>query len=212
MSSLFTFTYTHATHYAKRAQRLPRRVVPPGFVEPPFPPPQIDAAPANALTFVGKGRGGRDKRCPREFVGRPPANGALPVTNINSAWSDDEWARVARERRTSAFLTYHQRCGDARAPLESFRLSQILSFGGLVVAENSDTEDVALFEDIIRVEKKFYGDWSKETRQLLADGDALAAYKRRAFDLYRQRFAPEALLRRVDAWNERGAPDGWQDS
>ena len=70
----------------------------------------------------------------------------------------------------------------------------------------------ALFEDIIRVEKKFYGDWSKETRQLLADGDALAAYKRRAFDLYRQRFAPEALLRRVDAWNERGAPDDWQDS
>ena len=66
-------------------------------------------------------------------------------------------------------------------------------------------------EDIIRVEKKFYGDWSPETRQLLADGDALAAYKRRAFDLYRRRFAPEALLRRVDAWNERGAPDGWQD-
>ena len=65
---------------------------------------------------------------------------------------------------------------------------------------------------VIRVEKKFYGDWSKETRQLLADGDALAAYKRRAFDLYRQRFAPEALLRRVDAWNERGAPDDWQDS
>ena len=108
--------------------------------------------------------------------------------------------------------TYHQRCGDAKAPLESFRLSQILSFGGLVVAEDSDGEDVALFEDIIRVEKKFYGDWSKETRQLLADGDALAAYKRRAFDLYRQRFAPEALLRRVDAWNERGAPDDWQDS
>ena len=48
--------------------------------------------------------------------------------------------------------------------------------------------------------------WAKETRQLLADGDALAAYKRRAFDLYRQRFAPEALLRRVDAWNARGAP------
>jgi hypothetical protein len=63
----------------------------------------------------------------------------------------------------------------------------------------------------VRVEKKFYGDWSPETRHLLADGGALAAYKRRAFDLYRQRFAPEALLRRVDAWNERGAPDGWQD-
>ena len=88
----------------------------------------------------------------------------------------------------------------------------ILRTGGLVVAEDSDGEDVALFEDIIRVEKKFYGDWSKETRQLLADGDALAAYKRRAFDLYRQRFAPEALLRRVDAWNERGAPDDWQDT
>ena len=60
------------------------------------------------------------------------------------------------------------------------------------------------------VERKFYGDWSPETRQLLADGDALAAYKRRAFDLYRRRFAPEALLRRVDAWTERGAPDDWQ--
>ena len=117
----------------------------------------------------------------------------------------------AWKRRASAFLTYHQRCGDAKAPLESFRLSQILSFGGFVVAEASDADDLALFEDIIRVEKKFYGDWSPETRQLLADGDALAAYKRRAFDLYRRRFAPEALLRRVDAWNERGAPDGWQD-
>ena len=91
-------------------------------------------------------------------------------------------------------------------------MSQILSFGGLVVAEDSDAEDVSLFEDIIRVEKKFYRDWSPETRQLLADGGALAAYKRRAFDLYRRRFAPEALLRRVDAWNERGAPDGWQDT
>ena len=135
-----------------------------------------------------------------------------PTARRSSPSTDDEWARVARERQTSAFLTYHQRCGDARAPLESFRLSQILSFGGLVIAEDSDAKDLVLFEDIIRVEKKFYGDWSKETRQLLADGDALAAYKRRAFDLYRQRFAPEALLRRVDAWNERGAPDGWQDS
>ena len=81
-----------------------------------------------------------------------------------------------------------------------------------MVAEDSDADDVALFADIVRVEKKFYGAWSRETRELLADGDALAAYKRRAFDLYRQRFAPEALLRRVDAWNERGAPDGWQDS
>ena len=107
--------------------------------------------------------------------------------------------------------TYHQRCGDARAPLESFRLSQILSFGGLVVAEASDADDAALFADIVRVEKKFYGDWSPETRKLLADGDALAAYKRRAFDLYRRRFAPEALLRSVDAWNERGAPGDWQD-
>ena len=97
---------------------------------------------------------------------------------------------VAVERRTSAFLT---RCQRRRREGATFRLSQILSFGGLVVAEDSDGEDVALFEDIIRVEKNSTGDWSKETRQLLADGDALAAYKRRAFDLYRQRFAPEAL-------------------
>ena len=116
--------------------------------------------------------------------------------------------------RLSSYISstpHETRRRDARAPLESFRLSQILSFGGFVVAENSDADDVALFEGIIRVEKKFYGDWSPETRQLLADGDALAAYKRRAFDLYRRRFAPEALLRRVDAWNERGAPDDWQD-
>ena len=80
-----------------------------------------------------------------------------------------------------------------------------------MVAEASDTDDAALFEDIVIVEREFYGAWSPETRELLADGDALAAYKRRAFGLYRQRFAPEALLRRVDAWNERGAPDVWQD-
>ena len=148
----------------------------------------------------------------------------IPHVKCEGDDSTEDLGRDAPERRRQAAARapasvgrsgcgrFGRRGGDARAPLESFRLSQILSFGGLVVAENSDTEDVALFEDIIRVEKKFYGDWSKETRQLLADGDALAAYKRRAFDLYRQRFAPEALLRRVDAWNERGAPDGWQDS
>ena len=81
-----------------------------------------------------------------------------------------------------------------------------------MVAEASDTDDAALFEDIVIVEREFYGAWSPETRELLADGDALAAYKRRAFGLYRRRFAPEALLRRVGAWNERGAPDGWQDT
>lgn len=71
---------------------------------------------------------------------------------------------------------------------------------------------MALFQDIVLVEPEFYGGWSPSTRRLLADAAALAAYKRRAFDLYRERFAPVALLQRVDAWNERGAPSVWQDT
>jgi len=68
-----------------------------------------------------------------------------------------------------------------------------------------------LSKDIVIVERDFYGAWSPETRDLLADGAAVLAFKQKALALYKQRFAPLALLRKVDAWNERGAPDGWQD-
>ena len=114
-----------------------------------------------------------------------------------------------RYEKRSPFFVGHldrrRREDPGAVSLESFRLSQILSFGGLVVAEDSDGEDVA--SRTIRVEKKTTG--RRSARSLVADGDALAAFKRRAFDLYRQRFAPGArppALRR-SAWSARRSGD-----
>ncbi len=205
------WTYTHATHFRRKApRRYPKRVVPPGFVAPLFaPPPLADTGPARELTFFGMHRAGRE--CPKSERGRVPAGGAIPLKSFNNVWRAAEWARATRERRASAYITFHKHCGNAMSPLESFRLSQLLSFGALVVAEDSDAADVALYKDIILVERDFYGEWSPGTRELLADGAAILAFKQNALALYKQRFAPLALLQKVDAWNERHAPRHWLD-
>ena len=207
------WTYTHATHFRRKApRRYPKRVVPPGFVAPLFaPPPLADSGPARELTFFGTHRAGRE--CPKyeRDKGRVPAGGAIPLKIFNNVWRQAEWERVTRERRASAYISFHKHCGNSLSPLESFRLSQLLSFGALVVAEDSDAADVALYKDIVIVERDFYREWSPETRDLLADGAAILAFKRKALALYKQRFAPLALLQKVDAWNERHDPEHWLD-
>ena len=91
-------------------------------------------------------------------------------------------------------------------PAEYFRLSAIISAGGLVVSEPSAPVDESALKDIVVFEPSIYdkaGGWSASTTALLADGARLRAWRDRALAAYRSRFDPVALLRRADAWNER---------
>ena len=91
-------------------------------------------------------------------------------------------------------------------PAEFFRLSAIISAGGLVVSEPSHAIDEAALKDVVLFEPSIYdkaGGWSASTTALLADGARLRAWRDRALAAYRRRFDPVALLRRADAWNER---------
>ena len=91
-------------------------------------------------------------------------------------------------------------------PAEFFRLSAIISAGGLVVSEPSNPVDEAALKGIVVFEPSIYdkaGGWSASTTALLADGARLRAWRDRALAAYRRRFDPVALLRQADAWNER---------
>ena len=46
--------------------------------------------------------------------GRVPAGGAIPLKSFNNVWRAAEWARATRERRASAYITFHKHCGNAR--------------------------------------------------------------------------------------------------
>ena len=56
---------------------------------------------------------------------------------------------------------------------------------------------MVIFED------DFYGNWSAGTVELMENATARVAFKRRALELYRERFAPGVLHDAVDVWNER---------
>ena len=70
----------------------------------------------------------------------------------------------------------------------------------------SDPDDEKLYEDIVLFEDNFRSTWSNATRSLLADGPAVLAFKRRAFEQFKLRFKPVRLFQDVDAWNKRGRP------
>lgn len=186
--------YSHANALRVRnGQSLskPIRVVPPGFVER-FPPPPTTPGPVETFVFVG------GKRCQKM-----PADIQARVKYMGGVWTYTDWEKLASKNNT-AFLTVHKACGVASSPLESFRLSSILSFGGVLIAEPSDSRDMAMYDGIMIVEPDFYAErWSTATLELLQDGPRLAAWRDRAFARYKSRFDPRELLTQVDAWNER---------
>jgi len=82
--------------------------------------------------------------------------------------------------------------------------------------ERRHLADEARLRDIVLFEEDYYATgrrglkdeynasgWRAATTRLLADGDALAAWRDRAVRRWRAEFRPEALLRAADAWNER---------
>jgi len=186
------WTYTHA----HRAPGLgaPTRYLPPGFVEPLFEEAPADAGPVNALVFPHTGQ--TRNACKR------PAGGRWPVRHAFDAGHPDDWRKWAT-RPDTVFINQHKYCADPRKALEAFRMSTLLSFGALVISDRSDARDEKAYEGMVIFEDDFYGNWSAGTVELMENATARVAFKRRALELYRERFAPGVLHDAVDVWNER---------
>jgi len=151
-----TWEYTYAnmqpcTFRGKYA--LGKRYVPPGYTPPDsgHPPP---LPPSTNLTFIGSvnanlGTRGpafhhRRQRCFADLKRRLPP-GELRFTS--SAWTEEEYASIVE--KSAIFLSFHKGCGLANQPLEAFRISKLLSYGRIVLAERSFSADERSFEGLL---------------------------------------------------------------
>lgn len=206
MSELWGYSKAGNT-FQVRTKSTRIKFVPPGYVER-FTTPVTTPGPVRVFKWLGM-RG----RC----MDRLPVDIRSRVSESYGVKTTQDWARTMAANHT-AYLNLHKmhcpRFGGGLAshslPAEYFRLSTILSAGGLVVSEPCHPIDEKALRDIVLFEPGIYHKergWSAATTALLTDGERLNAWRDRALASYRRLFDPVALLRRTDAWNEQARGD-----
>ena len=150
------------------------------------------------VVFIGPTSGG-------SYAGRAPcwrsltaALGKSRLARFQNAFDEEHLG--AALQRSGAFLNLHKKCDSPAQPLESFRVSRLLSSSALVVSERACAADEREFEGLAdfaaaaRLAEAYLGLANKSR----AEREAIAGERAARFAT---RFAPEALLRRagVDA-------------
>ncbi|CAJ1387988.1 unnamed protein product [Effrenium voratum] len=121
-------------------------------------------------------------------------------------YTRDDWKKLGR-LKNAVFLNFHQACNRSQPletkPLETVRLAQLLSLGFLVVSEEVNLLDAELYKDTIIIEKHIFDDqrWSPFLQSLLKNRSALVDFQWQSYQLFKQRFAPAALLRSAAVWD-----------
>ena len=120
------------------------------------------------------------------------------VTPVNSIWDERALAALVNNRTPAVFLNLHKRCtqDERTQPLESVRLSHLLSTGGLVVSQRSHLADEAPYSSLVTFAPR--AALMAEIASLLRHPN-LAELARRRSELFRQRFHPEMIVARAIA-------------
>ncbi|CAK9039593.1 Uncharacterized protein SCF082_LOCUS23177 [Durusdinium trenchii] len=132
-----------------------------------------------------------------------PQGGAKGYPKV---YTVEDWRKLGR-LKNAAFLNFHQACNRPQPletkPLETVRVAQLLSLGFLVVSEEVNSIDKALYEQIVLVEKDLFHEknWSPFFWRLLQNKTALVDWQLRAYDLFKQRFRPSKLLHDAQVWD-----------
>jgi hypothetical protein len=129
------------------------------------------------------------------------------IVVIGNIWSDAALAHMFRNH--TLFLNRHRMqrikrfnrnrnsrgsiCQSGNMPLETFRVSTLLSGKSIVISVPSNRQDEDDYRGMAIFEKNLYtGTWSNETLTLINDVAARSRWLDRAFSLFKERFAPEA--------------------
>ena len=100
------------------------------------------------------------------------------VKGYPKVYTVEDWRKLGR-LKNAIFLNFHQACNRPQPletkPLETVRIAQLLSLGFLVVSEEVNSVDQALYEDIVFIEKEIFNEknWSPTLLRLLANKSAL---------------------------------------
>ncbi|CAJ1442388.1 unnamed protein product [Effrenium voratum] len=193
------------------------RYVPPGFlpleVAVAENDRQVQQAAASLAAFGGKGglqwifvgSMPRKRRSCWQHLRAMPELGHVQFRHVNGIFQAQKWKDLAWGQGRKLFLNMHKKCNASGSspPLETNRVSTLLSFGGVVVSERVNSEDARMFEDVILVEENLFGsysDWSPRLRELLEDPAKLAEFQVSAYKTFKRRFQPEKLLADAGLW------------
>ena len=135
------------------------------------------------------------------YLGAPTALGTN-LSKVGNVWTDAEYAQLMREH--DLFLNLHKGCDDRHNPI-TFRVSNILNAGGLVISERAFEHDERAFEGLVSfvdttatnltgVEQEYH----RLARMSATERAALGA-RRRA--LFMERFAPARIFERAGIYS-----------
>lgn len=190
-----TWHYTRALGTCELAHGPISRYLPPGALSTSL---HVNTLPnSTALTFIGHPHFNIPIRGPTFHHRRDRCFQALEremhgqLQAVNNVWSEASFAALMRMH--SIYLSFHKACLMPDQPLEAFRVSKLLEYGRLVIAERSFAGDEREFDGLVTFGT--LADVPKLHQELLqmplAERAALAEARAAAF---RVRFSPQRLF------------------
>jgi hypothetical protein len=125
-------------------------------------------------------------------------------------WTNNIWTPNAQLEMLANYTIFMNRhrvpdadCAHADRPLETFRLSPLLSGNSIVVSAPSDSRDADLFQGIVLFDSSMFSKtWSPRTMQIITDPGERSKWLQSSFALFRDRFAPPAIFERAGVWKD----------
>ncbi|CAK9007750.1 ANK_REP_REGION domain-containing protein [Durusdinium trenchii] len=130
----------------------------------------------------------------------------FPKLESYHAWNLQQW-RSLTANPNLAFFNIHQDCNnqsrpEEQKPLETVRISGLLSAGFFVVTEEINQLDAEAYDGIVYVEKNMWlplESWSVELRRLLSNSEGLTRYVQKAQRTFQRKFAARRILEDAQA-------------
>ena len=195
------------------------RYTPPGFLPPMNPLSANDDAvqqsvkgynftPAGTrpkLRFIGTGSPWRDK-C-RGFLKKAHNRPLLANFEEFPVWGGG-WRSLVTNSGV-VYLNMHRYCNDSSMykrsprPLETVRLSLLLSMGAVVLSEQSNVKDTEIFEDLVLFEPNLFSKlpWSSKVQKVLSDKNEYMAWQMNAYKLFKEKFNPRQVMLDANVWD-----------
>ncbi|CAE7209475.1 unnamed protein product, partial [Symbiodinium pilosum] len=131
------------------------------------------------------------------------------LMNVN-VWGRDHYRALGRQKDT-VFLNMHRHCNNGSMyppgvtpPLETVRLSLMLSVGAVVISEQTNDADAAVFDGVVLFEPQLSqpsNTWATNLQKLLADPQEIARWQLQAYNRFKTKFSPKQIMLDANVWD-----------
>ena len=159
------------------------------------------------LQFVGNMN---QNNVPRQICWRHLQRVAPFKTFVSSGvWGMNAW-RTLSKRKGAIYLNIHRHCNQSnmyvnlQRPLETVRLSSLLSAGAVVISEITNEKDMKAFDGLVLFEANLFTNferWSWKLRQILSDPVAFSDWQLSSYTSFKKKFSPRQVLLDANVWD-----------